>query len=204
VTESSPSLTAPASAAAAPTTAAVAAARAGGGGGAKARAAWEELYREFAPMVHGVLLARGVRPATEADDLTHEVFMSAMRHARGLREDQAIGAWLAALARNAAVDHARAAKRAGGLLKLIGRERNFASAAEKGSGPDRERVREAERVLGVILSLPEAYHETLVLRLLEGLTGPQIAASLGMTHGSVRVNLVRGMAMLKERLNAPP
>jgi len=48
--------------------------------------------------------------------------------------------------------------------------------------------------------LPETYAETLVLRLVEGLTGPQIAACTGMTHGSVRVNLTRGMQMLRERL----
>ena len=59
---------------------------------------------------------------------------------------------------------------------------------------------EARRVLGAIVGLPEAYQETLVLRLVEGLTGPQIAASLGMTHGSVRVNLCKGMEMLRAKL----
>ena len=48
--------------------------------------------------------------------------------------------------------------------------------------------------------LPEAYREPLVLRLVEGLTGPEIAARTGMTHGSVRVNLCRGMAMLRPLL----
>jgi RNA polymerase sigma-70 factor (ECF subfamily) len=32
------------------------------------------------------------------------------------------------------------------------------------------------------------------------MTGPEIAARMGMTHGSVRVNLCRGMQMLRERL----
>ena len=58
----------------------------------------------------------------------------------------------------------------------------------------------AERVLEVVRALPQAYRETLVLRLCEGMAGPQIAASTGLTHGSVRVNLSRGMTMLRTRL----
>ena len=40
------------------------------------------------------------------------------------------------------------------------------------------------------------------MRLVEGMTGPEIAERTGMTHGSVRVNLTRGMKLLKERLGA--
>jgi len=55
-------------------------------------------------------------------------------------------------------------------------------------------------ILGVIRGLPEAYRETLILRLVEGLTGPEIAERTGLTAGSVRVNLHRGMQMLREKL----
>jgi RNA polymerase sigma-70 factor, ECF subfamily len=55
-------------------------------------------------------------------------------------------------------------------------------------------------VLDIIKALPEAYRETLVLRLAEGMTGPEIAERTGLTPESVRVNLHRGMKMLRERL----
>ena len=55
-------------------------------------------------------------------------------------------------------------------------------------------------VLAAIRRLPEAYRETLVLRLVEGMTGPEIAERTGLTPGSVRVNLHRGMQMLREAL----
>ena len=55
--------------------------------------------------------------------------------------------------------------------------------------------------LETIRSLPEAYRETLVLRLVEGMTGPEIATRTGLTPASVRVNLHRGMRMLRERLD---
>ena len=55
-------------------------------------------------------------------------------------------------------------------------------------------------VLATIRSLPEAYRETLTLRFVEGMTGPEIALRTGLTEGSVRVNLHRGMKLLRERL----
>jgi len=55
-------------------------------------------------------------------------------------------------------------------------------------------------ILAAVRSLPEAYCETLILRLVEGMTGPEIAERTGLTPGSVRVNLHRGMQMLREKL----
>ena len=68
-------------------------------------------------------------------------------------------------------------------------------AAELGS-----RSVEANEALALIRALPEAYRETLVLRLVEGMTGPEIAERTGLTAASVRVNLHRGMKLLRERL----
>ena len=55
-------------------------------------------------------------------------------------------------------------------------------------------------ILDVIRKLPEAYRETLLMRLVEGMSGAEIAARSGLTPASVRVNLHRGMKMLRERL----
>ena len=153
------------------------------------RAAWAELYRRYAPVVHGVLLAR-VRRA-DADDLTHDVFLQAMRRLGDVRDGAMVGGWLIAIARNAAASLGR--RRSAATLA----EHDQAAPVEPGTGEDSE---EAGRILAIIRSLPEAYRETLVLRLVEGLTGPALAARMGMTHGSVRVNLHRGMQLLKDRL----
>jgi RNA polymerase sigma-70 factor (ECF subfamily) len=56
------------------------------------------------------------------------------------------------------------------------------------------------QVLAALRALPEAYQETMILRLVEGLTGPEIAEQTGLSPGSVRVNLHRGMRLLRERL----
>jgi RNA polymerase sigma-70 factor (ECF subfamily) len=61
-------------------------------------------------------------------------------------------------------------------------------------------VAEARQVLLAIQSLPEAYRETLLMRLCEGMSGPEIAEVTGLEPASVHVNLHRGMRLLRERL----
>jgi len=150
------------------------------------RAAFARLYERFAPVVHGVLLARVRR--SDADNLVQEVFVAAWRRLGSLHDGAAFGGWLCAMARHAAAT----SRRRPPPSELIDDSRSV--------GPAEDLSEEGAAALAAIRSLPEAYRETLVLRLVEGLTGPQIAAATGMTEGSVRVNLHRGMAMLRERL----
>lgn len=135
-------------------------------------------------MVHGILLTRV--PRSEVDDLAQDVFLLAWRRIGLLRDSNAFGGWLAMIARNRAVDYHRQAPKTVEVHPGMLRE----------SAPSPE----ALTVLETIRALPEAYRETLILRLVEGLTGPEIAAQTGLTPDSVRVNLHRGMKMLRERL----
>src|SRR5262252_8287235 len=73
------------------------------------RGAFGELYVRYARMVHGILLARV--PPSDAEDLVQDVFVSAMKQLRGLRTAAAFRGWLAAIARNRAMDYFRAARR---------------------------------------------------------------------------------------------
>jgi RNA polymerase sigma-70 factor (ECF subfamily) len=150
------------------------------------RRAFDELYRKYARMVHGILLARLPRDAVE--DLVQEVFLQAFRQLSRLRDPAAFGGWLAAVARNRARDHFRRA-----------RETSELSDVHAGPGDPSAEV-EAAAALSAIRALPEAYRETLILRLVEGMSGPEIAERTGLAHGSVRVNLHRGMKLLRERL----
>ena len=150
------------------------------------RDAFTELYRRYLRVVHGILLAR--LPSLHAEDQAQEVFITAFNQLPGLREPAAFSSWLCAIARNRATDFLRANAREQRLEEDLG-------AARPGS----ESV-EAAEALAAIRALPDAYRETLLLRLVEGLTGPEIAEKTGLTHGSVRVNLHRGMEMLRRAL----
>src|SRR5436189_3886529 len=148
--------------------------------------AFTGLYERYGRMVHGLLLARVSRD--EAEDLVQDVFLTAWRRLDTLRDPAAFGGWIAMIARNRAIDfHRRAPDHVQLPDGLVARDETNALA-------------EAGGILEIIRSLPEAYRETLVLRLVEGLTGPEIAARTGLTAASVRVNLHRGMKLLRERL----
>ncbi len=150
------------------------------------RAAFGRLYDRYARMVHGILLARV--PAGEVDDLAQDVFLLALRRLAGLRDDGAFGGWLAMIARNRAMDYHR-------------QTREVAALPEDIRAEDRH-TPEALAALEAIRALPEAYRETLMLRLVEGMTGDEIAARTGLSAASVRVNLHRGMKQLRQKLEA--
>ena len=148
------------------------------------RGAFGALYTLYGRLVHGIVLSRV--PRTDVEDLVQDVFVHAMQRLASLREPRAFGGWLAAIARNIATDHLRRAPRIADMPQDLAASPNDQT--------------EALAVLAVIRSLPEAYRETLVLRLVEGMTGPEISARTGLTPASVRVNLHRGMKQLRERL----
>ena len=149
--------------------------------------AFARLYERYARMVHGILLARVGR--ADAEDLVQEVFFAAWHRLKALRDPAAFGGWLATIARNRATDHHRRCTQYEELPDHL--EARDATAART----------EAVVVLKIIRTLPEAYRETLVLRLVEGMTGPEIAERTGLTPASVRVNLHRGMRLLREKLD---
>ncbi|PYV17992.1 MAG: sigma-70 family RNA polymerase sigma factor [Acidobacteria bacterium] len=148
------------------------------------RSAFDSLYQRHARIVHGVLLARV--DAADADDLVQEVFLQAWRRLDSLRDPAAFVAWILTVARRRAADHYR-------------RGVTTEELPEEISAEDAPRA-EAAAALAAIRALPEAYRETLILRMVEGMSGPEIAARTNLTPASVRVNLHRGMKLLREKL----
>jgi RNA polymerase sigma-70 factor, ECF subfamily len=155
------------------------------------RSAFGILYSRYARMVHGILLSRV--PYADVDDLVQDVFLQALPHLTSLRETSKFPGWLASIARNRATDFHRHSKPIDEL------DDETTNSPESSSAPTHSSA-EAHAALDAILSLPETYRETLILRLVEGMTGPEIAERTGLTHGSVRVNLHRGMQQLREVL----
>jgi RNA polymerase sigma-70 factor, ECF subfamily len=156
------------------------------------RSAFGLLYHRYARMVHGILLCRV--PPREVNDLVQEVFLLALRQLHSLRDISRFGGWLGTITRNRANDYYRRSNRAEQPMEPAEEER-----AQSRSSDDAVE-QEAAMTLAVLRTLPETYREPLTLRLVEGMTGPEIAARMGLTHGSVRVNLHRGMQMLREKL----
>ncbi len=148
------------------------------------RDVYGRLYSLYAPLVHGILLAR--MPRSEVEDMVQEIFLHALRKLHTLRDANSFGPWVAMIARNRAMDFHR-------------KTRATEEVTEELQGVDSGESRAAE-ILEIIRTLPDAYRETLVLRLVEGMTGPEIAMRTGLTSASVRVNLHRGMKLLRAKL----
>lgn len=155
------------------------------------RGAFGCLYERYARMVHGILLARV--PLAEVDDLVQDVFVQAMRQVHTLRDVSCFGGWLATVTRNRANDYHR---RSVELVELTEDSPKDAVEQRRSSSPGDD----GAAILSTIRELPETYRETLILRLVEGFTGLEIAERTGLKPGSVRVNLHRGMQMLREKL----
>ncbi len=153
------------------------------------RAAFSRLHARLLGAVHGILLAR-LGPS-DADDALQEVFLAAWTRLDTLRDPAKFAPWLCEIARNHAVTTLRRRKPTAPL--------DTDPPAPTVAAPDEDHD-EALRILHAIRALPQPYHEPLVLRLVERMSGPQIAAALDMTHGSVRVNLTRGFALLTQYL----
>ena len=143
-----------------------------------------QLYELYAALVHGILLARV--PRSEVDDLVQDIFLNALKKLHTLRDRAAFGPWIAMIARNRAMDFHRQSH------ETVEVTEDLRSTDTSSSN--------AREMLEMVRSLPDAYRETLVLRLVEGMTGPEIATRTGLTPASVRVNLHRGMKLLREKL----
>ena len=147
--------------------------------------AFARLYAGYSRMVHAILLGRV--PRRDVDDLVPAVFLTAYTRLAGLRNPDAFGGWIAAIARNRATDH----------LRQSHDDDELPAELPGGDAIESETL----AVLEAVRKLPEAYRETLLMRLVEGMSGQEIADRAGLSPGSVRVNLHRGMKLLREKLS---
>jgi RNA polymerase sigma-70 factor (ECF subfamily) len=152
---------------------------------------FDDVYGRFARVVHGIALAHVGRD--DAEDVVQEVFTRVFEELGAVRDAAALPKWVCTIARNSAIDCMRRRRR---------RPKPDTELIAMNEAPEPQRTDDglALAVLDIVRSLPVAYRETLVLRLVEGLSGPEIAARTGLTHGSVRVNLNRGMNLLRPLL----
>jgi RNA polymerase sigma-70 factor (ECF subfamily) len=163
------------------------------------RPAFEELVRRTSRSVFARLYLE-TGDAHRAEDLLQETFLIAFRSVRRLKEPAGFRAWLMRIAANVAIDAARRDRRRKRARPQV---ESSALDALPGTGdrPD-ERAQGEEsrrRVLGVLRSLPEEYRLPLTLRYLGGSDYETIQTQLGLTNGSLRGLLHRGLKLLRER-----
>ena len=172
------------------------------------RAAFEQIVRRTARLLFSRLYLE-TGDSHKAEDLVQETFMVAWRNIRQVTEPQGFRPWLFSIAYSVRVDAARreARKKRGGAVPSK-RSADSLDLDPIGFVPDpRPRPEESaeleerrHRVLAVLRSMPEEYREPISLRYLAGADYETIGRQLGLSNGSLRGLLNRGMAKLREKM----
>jgi RNA polymerase sigma-70 factor, ECF subfamily len=171
-------------------------------------AAFEALVQRHERRIYG-LARRLTGSAHEAQDVTQQTFLSAIRGLAGFRENAAFSTWLTTIAANAG-------------LKVMRKRRGLpttsldAATEPDGDGhiphpeyiadwrdtPDRLAQRAETRQLldAAIAELVPAHRAVFLLRDVEELSVRDTAQALGISEGNVKVRLLRARMHLRERL----
>jgi RNA polymerase sigma factor (sigma-70 family) len=158
--------------------------------------AFDEIYRALSGPVFSYLVSQ-TRRREDAEDLTGQVFLEAMRGIRGFTGDaSALRGWLFRIAHNRAVDLARRlARRPEGSLEEAERLPDLFGTEDRAiAGVTRERLWRA------VAALPEQQRRVLVLRLAAGLNSREIAQALDKRIGTVKALQHRGLTSLSRAL----
>jgi RNA polymerase sigma-70 factor (ECF subfamily) len=157
------------------------------------KAAFEELVRRTTRLVFARLYLE-TGDTHQAEDLLQETFLTAYRNLGQLTEPAKFRAWLLRIAQNRAIDAARRQLRQKQQLDILRLETPRDSVAEAQQHELRQQV------LAVLRTLPEEYRLPLTLRYLAGADYESIQSEMGLTNGSLRGLLHRGMQMLRAEL----
>jgi len=164
------------------------------------RAAFEEMVRRTSGMVFARLYLEAGDPH-RAEDLLQETFLVAFRSMRSLADCRRFRPWLLTIAQNVAIDAIRHDQRKKRSAPQAGPQA-LDGVAGRISPPDEQAERDElrDQVLAILRSLPEDYRLPLTLRYIGGADYDSIALQLGLTNGSLRGLLHRGMQMLRTKL----
>src|SRR5262249_1522671 len=164
--------------------------------------AFELLYQRYHRRIHAYVLGM-VKDHGRAEDVTQEVFVSALRRMRATERPIAFKPWVYEIAKNACIDAFRRSKRAEEVsfdAEDALAPGDHARLAGPGPTPDMAVAakHDLESLWGAFGGLSETHHEILVLRELEGLSYSDIGRRMGMSRAAVESTLFRARRRLTE------
>jgi RNA polymerase sigma factor (sigma-70 family) len=155
-------------------------------------AAWSAIVMRFSSYVYAIVTRFGLRD-DRAEDVYQEVFTRVFTHLDSLRDEAALKPWIAQLTRRAAIDRLRS-------------DAHDPAALDVDQLPDGEseleRIEQAMMVSRALDALPTPFQEAVRLFFLEDQSYRTISEALGISAGTVASRISRGLAMLREVLEA--
>lgn len=163
--------------------------------------AFEVLFSRYERRITGYV-AGMVGDHARAEDITQDVFISALRRMRATRRPIVFKPWIYEIAKNACIDEFRRTKRNQEVSFEDDDGSAFAARNVYVHAPPPQAAIESKQRLddlcGAFGGLSETHHQVLVLRELEGLSYNEIAERLGMTRAMVESTLFRARRRLSE------
>jgi RNA polymerase sigma-70 factor (ECF subfamily) len=157
--------------------------------------AMTEIFDRYGRMVYSVAL-RVLQDPGHAEDVMQEVLLKVWREPQTFLEGRgSLGAWLAVMARNRAIDALRRRRPAETVddVVLVSKT-NLASEFERNSM--------IEKVRGVLKGLPVEQQASMELAYFEGLSHTEIAARTGDPLGTVKTRIRAALTSLRKALEA--
>lgn len=154
------------------------------------------LYDHYVAPIYRFVLVK-VNNKAEAEDLTHDVFLSAWQNIKSYKHKGfPFSSWLYQIARNKVIDHYRTRKAHTSfenldenLLKVVGVAENRL-----------ETILEVEKVKQAIAQLSPEQQDVIIMKFVEDLSNEEIAGALKKSEGAVRLLQHRAINNLKEIL----
>jgi RNA polymerase sigma-70 factor (ECF subfamily) len=155
----------------------------------------EAVYDRYSSVVYAVAL-RVLADTGKAEDVVQEVFMQLWRNPMRFDANRgSLGAWLAVIARNRAVD--------------VLRKRHFESniedivvLVEPDLASETDRSRAAKNVRSALNGMHPAQRHALEMAFFEGLTHTEIATKTGEPLGTIKTRIRAGLLALRKALKA--
>lgn len=163
------------------------------------REALARLLEEVAPLVQR-FGRRMCRHEADADDVLQDTLLAITDHLKEFEGRASLASWVFMLARTACARRRRGLKNRPHLPEEAAGEHASREHDSPEAAADRSELRDQlERALG---SLSEEQREVVLLRDMEGLSAPEVAAALNLSVEAVKSRLHRARASLRGALAA--
>ncbi|WP_242527524.1 RNA polymerase sigma factor [Ktedonosporobacter rubrisoli] len=152
----------------------------------------QALYQENLNLIYRFIYSK-VGNREEAEDLTSQTFIKAVRGLDRTRSPQSMQKWLFQIARTTIADYWRAYYRISisSLEELL--EAGWEGPSEEEGAAPTNDATPTERVRRVLSALPEHYREVLTCRFLLNLSIKETAAQMGLSEANVKVLQFRAL-----------
>jgi RNA polymerase sigma-70 factor (ECF subfamily) len=152
------------------------------------------IYDRYSSIVYSVAL-RVLGETSAAEDVMQEIFMQLWRKPQLFNSSRgSMGAWLAVIARNRAIDALRRRKPETDMEDVV-----LASGLNVADTTERNVI--VAKVRHIISGMPTEQQRALQMAFFEGLTHSEIAAKTGEPLGTIKTRIRSGLITIRKGLS---